>query len=138
MSARVTATGNLGDKPEVRYTPNGKAVTTLSIAATSTRLNKDTGRYEDNGDPLWIKVPFWGDEWTYLADILKKGDRVSVDGDLVLRSFQRNDGTNGSSLELRFPRFLGTVPRRPQSQAYPRNASQPHDYSTQYPDEPPF
>ena len=114
MSAHVTIIGNLGRKPEIAYTNTGKPVTTLSIACTATRQDKNNGQWTDDGDPLWIRAPFWGDEHTYLADALDKGARVTVDGTLIRRTYQRKDGSTGEALELRFPRLLGVVPRRPQ------------------------
>lgn len=122
MSAHVTVTGNLGRKPEIAYTSNGRAVTTLSIACTATRQDKNTGQWTDDGDPLWISAPFWGDEHTYLADVLDKGARVTVDGTLIRRTYQRKDGSTGEALELRFPHLLGVIPRRPQPGAQSQGA----------------
>lgn len=114
MSAHVTLTGNLGRDPETRFTPQGQAVTTLSVACTRARKNRQTGQWEDDGDPLWITAAFWGQEHTYLADTLRKGDKVSLDGDLIRRAYTTRDGRAGESLELRYPRLLGIVPRPPQ------------------------
>ena len=115
MSAIVTVTGNLGQDPIVRYTGSGKPVTELSIAATASHKDRTTGQWVDDGEPLWIKVPFWGEEYTYLADELHKGARVTVTGDLVRRVFDRREGGQGESLEVKFPRLLGVIPRRPQT-----------------------
>lgn len=114
MSAHVTIIGNLGRKPEIAYTNTGKPVTTLSIACTPARQEKNSGQWTDDGDPLWIRAPFWGDEHTYLADALDKGACIAVDGTLVRRTYQRKDGSTGEALEVKFPRFLGVIPRRPQ------------------------
>lgn len=115
MSAHVTLTGNLGRDPETRFTPQGQAVTTLSVACTRARRDKQTGRWEDDGGPLWITAAFWGEEHTFLADILHKGQTVSLSGDLVRRAYTTRDGRAGESLELRYPRLLGVVPRPPQA-----------------------
>lgn len=114
MSAHVTLTGHLGRDPETRFTPQGQAVTTLSVACTRARRDKQTGRWEDDGDPLWITAALWGPGHTYLADALRKGDKVSLDGDLIRRAYTTRDGRAGESLELRYPRLLGVVPRPPQ------------------------
>ena len=115
MSATVTVTGNLGQDPAVRYTPSGKPVTELSIAATASHKDRATGQWVDDGEPLWIRAPFWGEDHTHLADALHKGDKVTVTGALVRRVFDRREGGQGESLEVKFPRFLGVVPRRPQT-----------------------
>ena len=118
MAADITVEGHLGRDPEVRYTPNGKQVTELSIAATAARKDQ-YGNWEDDGDPLWVAAPFWGEQYGYLADILKKGDKVTVTGVLIQRGWIGDDGQQHISLEVRFPRFRGAIPRKsaPQQQA---------------------
>ncbi|WP_172121437.1 single-stranded DNA-binding protein [Actinomyces faecalis] len=114
MAATVTLTGNLGSDPDLRYTPNGRPVLQLSVAATPSHYDKQAGQWVQDGDPLWIRAALWGEEHTHLADILHKGDRVTLTGDLMRREFTRRDGTPGESLELKFPRLLGIIPPRPQ------------------------
>ena len=115
MAADITVEGNLGRDPEVRYTPNGKQVTELRIAATATRKDQN-GNREDDGDPLWVSAPFWGEQYGYLADTLKKGDKVTVTGVLIQRGWNGDDGQRHISLEVRFPRFRGATPRKNTSQ----------------------
>lgn len=111
MAADITVEGNLGRDPEVRYTPNGKQVTELRIAATATRKDQN-GNWEDDGDRLWVTAPFWGEQYGYLADTLKKGDKVTVSGVLIQRGWEGDDGQRRTSLEVRFPRFRGAIPRK--------------------------
>lgn len=87
MSVEATITGNLGQDPETRFTPQGKQVTDLSIAATMTRLNRQTGEFEQQGDPLWIRCALW-DHDAQTAETLTKGDRVTVTGTLIRRTPQ--------------------------------------------------
>lgn len=115
MAADVIVEGNLGKDPEVRYTQSGKQVTELHIAATASRKDQN-GNWEDDGDPLWVTAPFWGEQYGHLADALKKGDKVTVSGVLIQRGWEGNDGQRRTSLEIRFPRFRGVVPRKNTSQ----------------------
>ena len=117
MSAKVTVTGNLGRDPEVRYTNAGTAVSELNIAATHSTKDKQTGQWSDVGVPLWLRATFWEDQAEHLANVLRKGDRVTVEGILVRKEFQKRDGTTGEGLELTSARFLGVVPRRSQNAA---------------------
>ena len=112
MTAKVIVTGNLGATPELRYTPQNKAVLDVSIGATLRQHNKQTDQWNDVGEPLWLRTSFWEEEAQRLADVLQKGDRVTVEGTLTLQSWTGRDGQAGQSLELRGPRFLGVVPRR--------------------------
>ena len=137
MSAHMTVTGNLGGEPALRFTQSGQAVLELNIAATPRRHDKATDRWEDDGDPLWITAPIWGRDAETLAEAgLAKGAKVSVEGTLRLRSYDRRDGGRGQSLELAGARFLGVVPKgraanAPQARGEaPRSAYQPAPVST--------
>lgn len=107
MTATVTVTGNLTAAPEVKHLPSGKPVTELRVGATRRRNNN--GTWEDDGAPLFVSASLFGDKDTWVADALKKGDSVTVTGDLVRRAYTRSDGTEGSALEVRFPRLLGYI-----------------------------
>ncbi|WRS29638.1 single-stranded DNA-binding protein [Actinomycetaceae bacterium MB13-C1-2] len=110
MSAKVTVTGNLGQDPQIRYTPSGRAVLDLSIAATHRAKNKQTDQWEDRGEPLWLRASFWGDQAETLAQSLAKGDKVTVEGALVIEKYSGRNG-DGIAYILDFPRFLGVIPK---------------------------
>lgn len=108
MAAEITVTGTLTRDPEIKYAQSGTAMLKLALAATRRTQNRDTKQWEDDGDPLYIDVTFFGDRESYLGDILHKGDQVSVTGALVRRNWE--SGTRaGVALEVRFPRLLGYV-----------------------------
>ena len=107
MTATITVTGNLTQAPEVKYLPSGKPVTELRFGATRRRNNN--GTWEDDGAPLFLSAALFGDKDTWLADTLTKGDTVTVTGDLIRRTYKRQDGTESESLEVRFPRLLGYI-----------------------------
>lgn len=107
MTATVTVTGNLAQAPEVKYLQSGKPVTEMRVGATRRRNNQ--GTWEDDGAPLFLSLSLFGDKDTWLADTLTKGDTVTVTGDLIRRTYKRQDGTEGESLEVRFPRLLGYI-----------------------------
>lgn len=117
MAVETVVTGNLVSDPEVRFTPNGKQVTELRIGATYSRRDKQTGQWEDEGDPLFVTAAFWGDGYEHIHG-LHKGDKVTVSGPLKLRSYQTQNGETRSSLELIFPRFLGTIPKKNQQTSF--------------------
>lgn len=118
MAARTTVTGNLGDTPVVKFTPSGTAALDLSIGCTPRRKDKNSGEWVDDGDPLWIRATLWAETAEAVAEMnLQRGARVSVEGTLKRRTYERNDGTRGESLELSSARFLGTAPRGRRSDA---------------------
>lgn len=108
MAAEITVTGTLTRDPEVRYAKSGTPMLKLALAATRRQQNRDTRQWEDDGDPLYIDVTFFGDRENYLGDVLQRGDQVSVVGALVRRNWE-SDTKSGTVLEVRFPRLLGYV-----------------------------
>lgn len=108
MAAEITVTGTLTRDPELRYAKSGTPMLKLALAATRRTQNRDTKQWEDDGDPLYIDVTFFGERENYLGDILSKGDQVSVTGALVRRNWKVDDKT-GVSLEVRFPKLLGYI-----------------------------
>jgi single-strand DNA-binding protein len=108
MAAEITVTGTLTRDPELRYAKSGTPMLKLALAATRRTQDRDTKQWEDDGDPLYIDVTFFGDRENYLGDILHKGDQVSVTGGLVRRNWE-HDSKSGVALEVRFPKLLGYV-----------------------------
>lgn len=108
MTAEITVTGTLTRDLELRYAQSGTPMLKLALAATRRTQNRNTKQWEDDGDPLYVDVTFFGDRENYLGDILHKGDQVSVSGTLVRRNWE-SGGKSGVALEVRFPRLLGYV-----------------------------
>lgn len=116
MSARIVATGAIAN-PELRWTPQQRAVLELRFCATARTYSKVTNEWSDAGSALWLSASFWDEEAQNLANLLVQGDRVTVEGTLVLETFQRKNGDEGTSLEIRNPRFLGYLPGRRHQEA---------------------
>lgn len=108
MTAEITVTGTLTRDPELMYAKSGTPMLKLAVAATRRTQNRDTKQWENDGDPLYIDVTFFGDRENYLGDILHKGDQVSVTGALVRRNWE-HDSKSGVALEVRFPKLLGYI-----------------------------
>lgn len=126
MSTKITVTGGIAE-PELRFTQGGKAVLELRIAGTFSRRNKDTQQWEDQGAPLWHSATFWEKDAEKLAELLHKGDRVSVEGIQVLDQYTARDGSQQQKHVIANPRFLGFIPRAgaPNTPAYDPTPSAP-------------
>lgn len=101
----VTVVGNLTADPELRYTQNGKAVASLTVAAGERQFDREANEWKD-GDSLFLRCSVWGEVAERVALSLHKGNRVMVTGALKQRSYQTKptDGTppeNRTSFELR-------------------------------------
>ena len=88
--------GNLG-KDCVVNTVNGKNVINFNVAHTEKYKDSQGIQQEKT---TWVDCAWWTDR-TVVAQYLTKGKQVYVEGQPEARSFQRNDGTPGSSLSLR-------------------------------------
>lgn len=111
MSAHTYVVGNIGQQPETRFTQSGIATLTFSVGCTPRRKDKDSGQWDDDGAPLWITITLWGEEAERWAEALNKGDRVSVNGTLKRRTYERRDGGQGEALELVGARDLAVIPK---------------------------
>ena len=112
MSTKITVTGNVGQEPELRYTPQNKAVLEVSVNGTRSQKDKQTGQWSDDGGQLWVRASFWERDAEHLASFLHKGDKVTISGDLVVEEYTTRDGTPGSKLVVRYPKFEGVIPKR--------------------------
>ncbi len=111
MALRAQITG-LISTPELRWTPQQKAVLELRINATASTFNESARQWEDVGAPLWVNVSFWDNHAQQYNEFLNKGDRITVEGTLVRENFTKRDGSEGFNLLLRSPKLLGVIPRR--------------------------
>jgi len=86
---KVQLIGNLTRDPELKYTPNGAAVCTISIA-TNRSWTTDTGEKKDEAD--FHRLVAWNKLAEICGQLLKKGRKVYVEGRLSTRSWQDKDG----------------------------------------------
>jgi len=103
--------GNLGGTPDLRITPNGKTVCTVSVASTPSRKVAE-GQYEDL-ETIWFKVTCWDSLAENVAHSLQKGDRVVVHGYLEQETWQREDGTSSVKLRVRATALGADLGRAP-------------------------
>lgn len=95
----ITIVGNLTADPELRTTGQGAQVASFTIANTARVYNKQTGQYED-GAALFMRCSAWNDLAQHCAQSLAKGMRVIAQGRLKQHSYQAQDGTNRTVVEL--------------------------------------
>lgn len=96
---QITIVGNLTGDPELRFIPNGAAVTNFRIASTPRVYNRETNQFED-GDALFMTCNCWRDMAENVAESLSKGMRVIVTGTLKQRSYQTKEGENRTVYEI--------------------------------------
>lgn len=114
MYQKVIVVGNLGRDPEMRYMPDGSAVTNFSVATTYRWTNRSSG--EPQSETTWFRISVWGRQAEIANQYLAKGRKVLVEGRMVSdpatggpKLWTRQDGSVGSSFEIRADnvRFIG-------------------------------
>jgi single-strand DNA-binding protein len=83
----IVLIGRLTRDPELRYTPNGVAVTNFDLAVDRPTLNQAGEREAD-----FIRIIAWQKQAELCANYLKKGRLVAVEGRLQIRSYETQDG----------------------------------------------
>jgi single-strand DNA-binding protein len=95
---KVILIGNLGQKPEMRYTATNSAVANLSIATTESWKDKESGEMRDKTE--WHKVVFFGKPAETIERYLDKGSKIYVEGKLQTRKWQDKDGNDRWTTEI--------------------------------------
>jgi single-strand DNA-binding protein len=95
----VTVVGNLTGDPELRFTPNGLAVASFTVASTTRVLDRASNEWKD-GDTLFLRCSVWRQYAENVAESLTKGTRVIVTGRLKQRSYETKEGEKRQVVEL--------------------------------------
>ncbi|RZO25766.1 MAG: single-stranded DNA-binding protein [SAR86 cluster bacterium] len=95
---KVILVGNLGQKPEMRYTATQTAVANLSIATTESWKDKESGENRDKTE--WHRVVFFGNLAEIAEKYLDKGSSVYVEGKIQTRKWQDKDGNDKWTTEV--------------------------------------
>lgn len=101
---KILLIGNAGTDPEMRYTPNGNAVTSFRLAVT-TRSGGQEGA-EPREETEWFTVECWNRQAETVNQYLQKGKKVFVEGRFRSRSYTAKDGSTRSVSEVAFARVL--------------------------------
>ncbi|MEX5708075.1 single-stranded DNA-binding protein [Parafrankia sp. FMc6] len=95
----ITVVGNLTNDPELRFTPNGAAVASFTVASTPRTLDRGTNEWKD-GEALFLRCSIWRQAAEHVAESLTKGARVIIQGRLKQRSFETREGEKRTVIEL--------------------------------------
>ena len=95
---KVILVGNLGQDPQSRAMPSGKAVVNLRIATTDQWRDKQTGENKENTE--WHTVVMFDRLAEIAAEYLRKGSQVYIEGKLRTREWQDKEGNDRYSTEI--------------------------------------
>ena len=105
MYQKLVIVGRLGKDPEMRYMPDGTAVTRINVATDRRWTDKSTG--QPVKETTWFQVSVWGKQAESTNQYLNKGSMVLIEGHLrpdpqsgSPRVYTRQDGTAGASFDM--------------------------------------
>lgn len=91
----ATVVGNVGNVEQKQIGEH--SVLEVSVASNA--------RVKGNDVTTWVRCSLWGAQGERLAPHITKGSKVICIGELSVREFQKKDGANGYSVEMRVDRF---------------------------------
>ena len=134
---KVILIGNLGQDPEARFTPQGTAVTNLSIA-TNESWKDQSGEIQDRTE--WHRVVMYGRMAETATEYMKKGQMVYVEGRLHTREWEDQNQIKRKTTEIRCDNFtmLGKRSDSPVGQSQDTMSSSPSEPDSKVDDDLPF
>ena len=116
---KVIIVGNLGQDPEARFTPQGTAVTNLSVATNESWKNQ-SGEYQDRTE--WHRVVMYGKMAETANEYMHKGMMVYIEGRLQTNEWEDQNQVKRKTTEIRCDNFTmlgkkgeGAQAKKPQS-----------------------
>ena len=100
---KVILLGNLTRDPELRYTPQGAAVCEFALALNSVYTNKQTGQKVE--EVSYIDLVAWGKTGETIAEYMKKGRQIMVEGRLKQDRWEAQDGKKMSKVRVTVESF---------------------------------
>lgn len=95
---KVILVGNVGADPETRYASSGDAITNLRLATSDKYRDKTTGEPKEVTE--WHRVAFFGKLAEIVAEHVKKGSSLYIEGRIRTRKWQGSDGQDKYSTEI--------------------------------------
>ncbi len=129
---KVILVGTCGQDPEVRYLPNGNAVTNLSLATSEQWTDKQSGQKVEKTE--WHRVSMFGKVAEIAGEYLRKGSQVYIEGKLQTREWEK-DGIKRYTTEIVVD-MQGTMQLlggRPQNDGAPQGQGGGNNYQNSAP-----
>ena len=99
---KVILVGNLGQDPEGRFTPQGTAVTNLSVATNESWKNQ-SGELQDRTE--WHRVVMYGKMAETANEYMHKGQMVYIEGRLQTNEWEDQNQNKRKTTEIKCDNF---------------------------------
>ena len=104
---KVILIGNLGAKPELKYSSSNVGITNLSVATSESWTDKSTGQKQEKTE--WHRVGVFGKLAEVITKYCDKGSKVYVEGKLQTRKYQDKSGADRYTTEIVVSGFNGVI-----------------------------
>jgi single-strand DNA-binding protein len=104
---KVILIGNLGAKPELKYSATNTAITNLSVATSESWTDKNTGQKQEKTE--WHRVSVFGKLAEVISNYCDKGSKVYIEGKLQTRKYQDKTGADRYTTEIIVSGFNSVV-----------------------------
>ena len=104
---KVILIGNLGAKPELKYSSTGIGIANLSVATSESWTDKSTGQKQEKTE--WHRVGVFGKLAEVITKYCDKGSKVYVEGKLQTRKYQDKSGADRYTTEIVVSGFNGVI-----------------------------
>lgn len=95
----VTLVGRIGQDPDIRYSKDGKAVATLSLATSEKWKDRNTGQVQESTD--WHRVILFGRQAEIADQYVKKGSLIGITGSIKYGKYTDKNGIERYTTEIR-------------------------------------
>lgn len=126
---RVILVGNCGQDPEIKYTANGAAITSVSIATSESWKDKQTGQQQERTE--WINIKAFNRLAEIIGEYVKKGSKIYIEGRIRTDKWQDQNGNDRYStyvladqMQMLDSRGDNAGGQQPQPQRAPQQAPQ--------------
>ncbi|NPV57966.1 MAG: single-stranded DNA-binding protein [Anaerolineae bacterium] len=127
---KVMLIGHLGRNPEMRYTPNGRPVTTFSMA---TSRNWSSADGEKHSETEWFNIVAWGNLAEICKQHLLKGMQVYIEGRLRTRRWEDPNGGKHTGVEVIANEMMILGEHREVTTGQAQDPSDSNDLDEEYP-----
>jgi len=104
---KVILVGRLGKDPEVRYTPDNRAIANITLATSESWKDKNTGQRQEKTE--WHRVVFFGGVAGVVGEYVRKGSQIYIEGKLQTRKWQDQNGQDRYTTEVVVDGFSGVM-----------------------------
>lgn len=123
---KAVIVGTLGQDPEIRYTGDGKACASLSVATSEQWKDKTTGEKKESTE--WHRISAFGRLAEIMGEYLHKGSQVYIEGKIKTRKWQDKEGNDRYTTEIHafeMQMLGGRGDSQPEQQSAPQQQSTP-------------